>query len=121
MTRVPFDTYAAVKRLREASFDEGQAEALIRAVTEAQVRADIATRGDMTEAHHALKADTSPLRNELTQAISDLCHELKQDISDLRNELQQDVSALESCFIRWMFVQAIGLTGLTVTLVDLLS
>jgi dsDNA-specific endonuclease/ATPase MutS2 len=96
------------------------------------VRADIATRGGMTETHHALKAYTSRLRNELTQAISDLRNELKQDISELRNELKQDVSdlpheskqdasALESCFIQSMFVQAIGLIRLTVTLVELLS
>jgi hypothetical protein len=57
MPSVPFDTYAAVKRLREAGFDKGQAEALIRAVTEAQVRADVATRGDMTETTMR-KADT---------------------------------------------------------------
>jgi hypothetical protein len=31
------------------------------------------------------------------------------------------VSALESRFIKWMFAQAIGNIGLTVTLVELLS
>jgi hypothetical protein len=99
MTSVPFDTYAAVKRLREAGFDEGQAEALIRAVTEAQARADLATKGDLTETHNALKAD----------------------MADLRHELKQDMAALESRLIKWMFVQAIGIIGLTVTLVELLS
>jgi hypothetical protein len=88
MNSIPFDTYAAVKRLREAGFDEGQAEALIRAVTEAQARTDLATRSDL---------------------------------NDLRHELKQDMSALESRLIKWMFVQAIGIIGLTVTLVELLS
>lgn len=87
MSIAPFDTYAAVKRLREAGFDEHQAEALIRAVTEAQARADLATRSDL---------------------------------NDLRHEIKQDLSALESRFIKWMFVQAIGIVGLTVTAVGLL-
>lgn len=49
MSSVPFDTHAAVKRLTEAGMAEAQAEALIRAITEAQARAELATRSDLRE------------------------------------------------------------------------
>ncbi|MBA2411071.1 MAG: DUF1640 domain-containing protein [Gammaproteobacteria bacterium] len=65
MSSVPFDTHAAVKRLTEAGVTEAQAEALIRAITEANARADLATRGDLNETRHALEADIADLRAEI--------------------------------------------------------
>ena len=49
MTATVFDTYAAAKALREAGFDEAQAEA---AVTEG-----VATKADLKTAIAELKAD----------------------------------------------------------------
>ncbi|MBA2490865.1 MAG: hypothetical protein H0V34_03880 [Gammaproteobacteria bacterium] len=51
MSSVPFDTHAAVKRLTEA----GVTEALIRAITEANARADVVTKADLPDALATLR------------------------------------------------------------------
>lgn len=55
MSSVPFDTHAAVKRLTEAGVTEAQAEALIRAITESNARADLVTKADLRDAISALE------------------------------------------------------------------
>ncbi len=61
MTVATFDTYAAAKMLREAGFNEGQAEAAVAMVRDA-VTEGVATRADIA----ALKADIAALKAELT-------------------------------------------------------
>ena len=56
-----FDTYAAAKTLREAGFNEGQAEAAVAMVRDA-VTEGVATKADIA----ALKADLAALKAELT-------------------------------------------------------
>ena len=46
MTVATFDTYAAAKRLREAGFDEGQAEAAVVVIRDA-VTEGVATKTDI--------------------------------------------------------------------------
>ena len=52
MTVTAFDTYAAAKALREAGFDDRQAEAAVTMVRDAMTES-VATKADLTE----LKAD----------------------------------------------------------------
>ena len=61
MTVATFDTYAAAKMLREAGFNEGQAEAAVAMVRDA-VTEGVATKADIV----ALKADIAALKAELT-------------------------------------------------------
>ena len=55
MSTATFDTYTAAKRLREAGFDERQAEAAVSMVRDAAGadRVDLATKADLAE----LRAD----------------------------------------------------------------
>ena len=55
MTVATFDTYAAAKALREAGFNEGQAEAAVTMVSDA-VTEDVATRADMARIEGQLAA-----------------------------------------------------------------
>lgn len=56
MTATVFDTYAAAKALREAGFDEAQAEAAVTMVRDA-VTEGVATKADLKTAIAELKAD----------------------------------------------------------------
>ena len=59
MNTVTFDTYAAAKHLRDAGFDERQAEAAVSMVRDA-VGADreaLATKADLAELRAATRAD----------------------------------------------------------------
>ena len=55
MIAATFDTYAATKRLRDARFDEGQAEAVVAMVRDALTEG-VATKADMRAAVADLKA-----------------------------------------------------------------
>ena len=77
MNAATFDTYAAAKRLRDAGFDERQAEAAVSMVrdaagadreqlaTKADLRADLAGLETRLRADLATKADLETLRSEL--------------------------------------------------------
>ena len=56
MAVAAFDTYAAAKTLREAGFDERQAEAAV-AMVHGAVTGGVATRADLRAAIADLKAD----------------------------------------------------------------
>ena len=59
-----FDTYAAAKRLRDAGFDERQAEAAVSMVRDAAGadREQLATKADLAE----VRADLAALETRLT-------------------------------------------------------
>ena len=58
MSTVAFDTYTAAKHLREAGFDERQAEAAVSMVRDAlgADRGELATKADLAAAIAALEA-----------------------------------------------------------------
>ena len=56
MTVTAFDTYAAAKTLREAGFDDRQAEAAVTMVRDAMTES-VATKADLAAAVANLKAD----------------------------------------------------------------
>ena len=79
MSTATFDTYTAAKRLREAGFDERQAEAAVSMVRDAAGadRADLATKADLAD--FATKAD---LADFATKA------DLYREIGALRSEMR---------------------------------
>ena len=67
MTVATFDTYAAAKALRQAGFNEGQAEAAVAMVRDA-VTEGVATRSDVAGIEGQLttfKGELSALKGEL--------------------------------------------------------
>lgn len=68
MASLTFDTLKFVKKLRDAGFDEQQAEAVSEAFREAQntVGQDLATKSDLKELELRLETRLESLRGELT-------------------------------------------------------
>ena len=83
MNTATFDTYAAAKRLRDAGFDERQAEAAVSMVRDAAGadREQLATKADL--AHFATKADLAALETRLRADLA-----TKADLETLRSELR---------------------------------
>ena len=77
MSAATFDTYAAAKRLRDAGFDERQAEAAVSMVRDAAGadREQLATKADL--AHFATKADLAELRAATRADLETLRSELR--------------------------------------------
>lgn len=79
-----FDTYKAVKALRDAGFDDAQAEAVTEQISVA-IDESVATKDDAGKAQVELRAEVTELRTELGQVRT----ELKADVAELRAELGQ--------------------------------
>ena len=119
MTTLAFDTHKAVKALKEAGFDDPQAEAVVATVGEA-IGGSIATKADIAELRTTTKADIAEVRAEMKTDIAQLRAEMKTDIAQLRAEMADQFSIL----YRHLWSMAIGIVGftagLTVALVKLL-
>ena len=83
MSTVAFDTYKAVKALREAGFNDSQAEAVTEQIG-AAISEGLATTGDI----QALEGGIQSLRSELKGDIQSLRSELKGDIQVLEGKIQ---------------------------------
>lgn len=57
MSAIPFDTHKFVRRLREAGFDERQAEAVTEAFAEASGETALATKRDLDAAIERVMAE----------------------------------------------------------------
>ena len=95
MSALAFDTYAAVKKLKEAGFTEQQAEAQTTLLTEV-IAGGLATKRDI----EAVKLDIENVRAELRRDVEtvkpdlkNVCVELKHDIKTLCAELKHDIKA----------------------------
>lgn len=86
MSSLAFDSHEAAAALKQAGFDEGQAEAVINTVGDAP-GGKVATKADLTEAVAAVRAD------------------MAAQFAGLHKQL-------------WLM--AVGIVGLTVTLVKLI-
>ena len=115
MTTLAFDTHKAVKALKEAGFDDPQAEAVVATVGEA-IGGSIATKADIAE----VRAEITELRTATKADMTELRAEMKTDIAELRAEMADQFSIL----YRHLWSMAIGIVGftagLTVALVKLL-
>ena len=97
MSAVAFDTYAAVKTLREAGADEAMAEAIVNTASAAvgaghdalATKADIAdTRADVAELRASTKADIVAMKAD----VAELRASTKADIAELRASTKADIA-----------------------------
>ncbi len=125
MTALAFDTYKAVKTLREAGADEALAEAVVATVGDA-IGGNVATKADLAEVNAALKADIAELKAELKGDIAAVKTEvaivnteLKGDIAELKGDIaavKTGIAEVEARLYRHLWVMAAGIVGLTVSL-----
>ena len=100
MTALAFDTYKAVKALREAGADEALAEAVVATVGDA-IGGNVATKADLAEVKAELKSDITVV---------------KTDLAEVKAELKADIAELETGRYRHLWVMSAGIVGLTVSL-----
>lgn len=86
MSALAFDTHKAVTALKQAGFEEAQAEAVVTTMGEA-LDGNVATKADLTEA-----------------------------VATVRTEMAEQFAAL----YKQLWLMAVGIVGLTVTLVKLI-
>jgi predicted nucleic acid-binding Zn-ribbon protein len=131
-----FDTLKLAKELTDAGMDPRQAETLVRGLGDMDT-SELATRTDLAE----LKTEVADFRSELKTEVADLRSELRTGIADLRSELRTEIAgvkgeiagvkgeiagvkgeiaALKGDMFRFLYLQAMGIVGLTVALVKLL-
>ena len=101
MSTLALDTHKAVKTLKEAGFEEAQAEAMVTTFGNAMSE-NVATKADIAELKTATKADIAELKAATKANIAELkaatkadIAELKADVEALRAELKTDLLALE--------------------------
>ena len=104
MSTFAFDTHKAVTALKQAGFEEAQAEAVVTTMGEA-LDGTVATRADVTEVRTALEADVAAVQAKL-----------EADIAAVRTEMAQEFKAL----YKQLWLMAVGIVGLAVTLVKLI-
>ena len=106
-----FDTHKAVKALKEAGFDDSQAEAVVTTV------------GDAMTGNVATKADIAGLRSDIIEART--FHEadiagLKADMREIETQLKGDMAEIKADILKWMFGALLGQAALIIALVKLL-
>ena len=100
MSALAFDTHKAVTALKQAGFAEPQAEAVVTTMGEA-LGGNVATKTDLAAVQAKLEAEIAAVRTE---------------IAAVRTEVAQEFKAL----YKQLWVMAVGIVGLTVTLVKLI-
>ena len=95
LSTVAFDTYTAAKHLRDAGFDERQAEAAVSMVRDAVSadRGEIATKADIAE----IRADVAEVRNSLAlrfEGTSSQLDGLRAALDEHRAATKEDIDAL---------------------------
>ena len=129
MSALAFDTYKAVTALKQAGFEEAQAEAVVNTMGEA-LGGNVATKADLTEVRAALEADMTAMKAALETDIA----AVKADIEQLRGETKADLATMRAdmetlradmaeqftALYKQLWLMAVGIVGLTVTLVKLI-
>ena len=129
MSALAFDTHKAVTALKQAGFEEVQAEAVVNTMGEA-LAGNVATKADLTEVRAALEADMTAMKAALETDIA----AVKADIEQLRSETKADLATVRAdmetlradmaeqftALYKQLWLMAVGIVGLTVTLVKLI-
>lgn len=123
---IKFDSHSKYKALLAKGFTEQQAEGIVEIFTEISLP-NAATREDVANAKSEIKQEIADLRAEVKQEIGDLRSEVKQEIVRLETKMEKEIGNLRieikadrAELYKFMFVQALGIVGLTVALVKLL-
>ena len=135
-----FDTLHAAKTLTQAGFAPPQAEAITDTIR-AAFSDSVATKGDMAELRTELKGDIAELRADMTALRTELKGDIattKADIAAVQAKLEADIAAVQAkleadiaavktdmaeqfaALYKQLWVMAVGIVGLTVTLVKLI-
>ena len=108
MALLVFDTLKATKVLKQAGFDEVQAEAVV------------ATVGDAIGGSVATKADLEKTADELRGEIQELRNEMHNDMQKMEAGLRADMTAEFRNLYRHLWIMAAGIIGLNVALMKLI-
>ena len=140
MSALAFDTHKAVTALKQAGFEEAQAEAVVNTMGEA-LGGNVATKADLTEVRAVLEADMTAMKAALETDIATVKAALetdiaavKADIEQLRSETKADLATMRAdmetlradmaeqftALYKQLWLMAVGIVGLTVTLVKLI-
>ena len=97
MSRLSFDTHAAIRKLEQAGCPAEQAEAMVAIVTEATGLTAHIARGLRSirlqvETNMATKDDLAALRAETHEGLAGLRSELKGDVAELRADGKIDIA-----------------------------
>jgi predicted nucleic acid-binding Zn-ribbon protein len=133
MAALAFDTHKAVTALKQAGFAEPQAEAVVNTMGEA-LGGTVATKADMAE----LRAEMAALRTELKGDLTAVQAKLEAEIAAVQAKLEAEIAAVQAkleaeiaavktdmaeqfaALYKQLWVMAVGIVGLTVTLVKLI-
>ena len=100
-----FDTYAAVKNLERAGFQETQAEAVVRTVGEA-IDDQVATKADLVTLRAEIKAD-------MQANSAALKADMQANSAALKADVQANSAALKADVQGDLFKAALAIVGLT--------
>ncbi len=131
-----FDTYAAAKALRNAGFDEPQAEAAVAMVRDAvsegvatgedaarlesKIDAGIAeTKTDVTRLEGKVDAGLAEVKAEIAEVKAGLA-EVKTDVARLDGRIESEVGRLEARLTVRMYGGLIATAAVVVALIKLL-
>ncbi|GAB0057555.1 hypothetical protein SIID45300_01886 [Candidatus Magnetaquicoccaceae bacterium FCR-1] len=87
-TAIAFDTYAYVRKLRDAGVDEAQAAIQAEALV-ALVEDRLATKQDVAMLQRDLAEDDNALRRELAMVKADLQRDIETSKVDLKRDLKE--------------------------------
>ena len=124
-----------VSEVYDALIEAGTSEAKAKAAAGAIPLAEhLATKEDVTEVKAELKTEIAEVRTEIAEVrteiaevrteIAEVKAELKTDIATVRTEIAEvkaDIAGLETRLYRQLWLMAVGIVGLTVTLMKLLA
>ena len=128
-----FDTYAAAKALRDAGFDEPQAEAAVAMVRDA-VSEGAATKEDATRLEGKIDAGIARLEGKIESDIGRLEGKIESDIAEVkadigrlegkidtgRAETKADITRLETRLTVRMYGGLVAMAAVLLALIKLL-
>jgi DNA-binding transcriptional MerR regulator len=105
------DTLKLARRLREAGFNEAQAEAVADAVREGTESADLVTKSDLALTAAELRAEIAEVRGEIAAVRSEMREMEQRLILRIMNEitgLRNEIAALKTDLLTRMFQMILG-------------
>ena len=119
MSLLVFDTLKATKALKQAGFDEVQAEAVVATVGDA-IGGNVATKADLEKTAGELRADMQKMEAGLRTDMQKMEAGLRADMQKMEAGLRADVTAEFRNLYRHLWIMAAGIIGLNVALMKLL-
>jgi DNA-binding transcriptional MerR regulator len=119
------DTLKVARRLREAGFNEAQAEAVAAAVQESSEGSDRATKGDLTVQSVELRAEIAAVRSEMREMEQRLIariESVRSEIVSMRGEIASDLlGRMFQMIIGAVLVNIVAMAGLMFAFAKLLD